>query len=77
MNHYDDTAGLPLTTYEHRPVPARAHDPVRLRLEALESALKAQGQWSEADLVGWLVDDLDSLPAPWARIVRVLARGAS
>jgi hypothetical protein len=30
------------------------------------------GRWADADLVGWLIDDLDRLPAPWGRVVRVL-----
>jgi hypothetical protein len=70
-----DTAGQPLFHLLGTPVAAGADDPARLRLTALQSALMDEQQWADADLVGWLVDDLDRLPQPWGRVVRLLVGG--
>jgi hypothetical protein len=50
-------------------------DPARAALATLQSRLLDEGRWGDADLVGWLIDDLDRLPPPWGRVVRVLLSG--
>ena len=76
MTNHDDTAGLPLLHLDNIPLPVRADDPVRAALKALQSRLMDLGEFGDADLVGWLLDDLDRLPAPWGRVVRLLVTGS-
>lgn len=72
MKNTDDTADGPIFTFNHRPMPARHDDPARRRLGVLERRCKDEARWADADLLGWLADDLDRLPAPWGRVVRLL-----
>ena len=73
-NRQDDTAGPPLLHFDNIPGPARADDPARRALLELQQYLLDAGRWADADLVGWLFDDLDRLPAPWGRVVRLITR---
>ena len=75
MTNHDDTAGLPLLHLNGIPLPVRADDPAREALGALHGLLMDLGKFGDADLVGWLHDDLDRLPAPWGRVVRLLVTG--
>ncbi len=69
----NDTAGPPLITFNNaRPVPARADDPARAALLELEQRLRDEGRWADADLVAWIGDDLDRLPQPFGRVIRLL-----
>ncbi len=74
MNDTDDTAAStsPLFHLDGIAVPVRAGDPDRRRLRLMQRALLDQGRWQDADLLGFLTDDLDHLPQPWARVVRLL-----
>ena len=72
MTKHDDTAGQPLLHLDAIAVAAQAEDPARVALAALQSRLLDEGRWGDADLVGWLLDDLDRLPPPWGRVVRLL-----
>ena len=76
MNTTDDTADGPLFTLNGIPVPARHDDPARRRLEVLERRYRDEGRWADANLVGWLADDLHRIPAPWGRVVRLLLSGS-
>ena len=72
-NRQDDTAGPPLLHIDGIPIPAAADEPTRRALLELQQRLLDAGRWADADLVGWLIDDLDRLPPPWGRVVRLLA----
>jgi len=72
MTETDDTAGHPLHHIDGIPVPARVTDPGLRRLHAHREARLGERRWSDADLVGWLIDDLDRLSPPWGRVVRLL-----
>ena len=67
-----DTAGLPFLHLDGIAVPAVPGEPVRVKLHALQRARLDAGRWAEADLLGWLIDDLDRLPAPWPGVMRAL-----
>ena len=71
MTNYD-TASRPLFYLDGIPVPTRTDDPARAALIDIQRALLDDGRWADADLVGWLLDDLDWLPLPWAQVVRLL-----
>ena len=71
----DDTAGPVLLHIDNIPIPVRAADPTRWALLELQQRLLDAGRWADADLVGWLADDLDRLPVPWGRAVRLLLIG--